>query len=92
MKSELDQLVAVMNRAFGRDISAHDESLLAQALENRRAATGLLETAQYLDYLAERRTEAGEFCHLLNNTYSEFFRNPLAFDMLEHLILPRLVE
>jgi chemotaxis protein methyltransferase CheR len=41
--------------------------------------------------LSEDRAEAEAFSRSLNITYSEFFRNPLAFALLEQLILPRLL-
>ena len=91
MNTELAEIIRVMSQAHGRDISWYDESFLAQALEKRRAVTASQTAAAYLAYLAENSAEAAELCRSLHITYSEFFRDPLAFALLEHVILPRLV-
>jgi chemotaxis protein methyltransferase CheR len=92
MNKELDQLVETMRRMYGQDLVLYDESFLAKSLDKRLAATHTLTVTAYLDYLAENRAEPEELFRSLNITYSEFFRNPLAFALLETAILPKLVE
>lgn len=92
MNHELDQLTRVIGRTCGRDISLYDGAFLAKSLEKRVAATGSGGAAAYFDRLAGDPVEAEAFCRSLTITYSEFFRNPLAFALLETLILPGLSQ
>jgi chemotaxis methyl-accepting protein methylase len=87
----LRQLVQVMQQTHGRDVSGYDEAFLAKSFERRQAAT-TLDAAAYLACLAEDGAEAAALFQSLNINYSEFFRNPLTFAVLEQLILPRLAD
>ena len=89
----LDQVIQVMRQAHGHDLSLFDEVFLAKSLERRIAgAVAEEDTAAYLQRLAEDRTEADALFQSLNIGYSEFFRDPLVFALLEKLVLPGLVE
>jgi chemotaxis methyl-accepting protein methylase len=88
---ELAGIVRVMGRTHGRDISPLDKAFLAKSIERRLAATGIKTAAAYRGYLSENSTEAEIFFRALNIAYSEFFRNPLTFALLEQVILPALV-
>jgi chemotaxis methyl-accepting protein methylase len=92
MNKALDEIIRVMGRTHGRDISMHDEAFLAKSLDKRLAATGIKSAAEYCDVLSSDSTEAEAFSSSLNITYSEFFRNPLTFAVIEQLVLPGLVE
>jgi chemotaxis protein methyltransferase CheR len=91
MNEELADIVRVMDRTHGLDISVHDNAFLAKSIERRLATTGIKTAAAYSGYLSENSTEAEIFSRALNITYSEFFRNPLTFVLLELVILPGLV-
>jgi chemotaxis protein methyltransferase CheR len=92
MNNSLDQFIAVMRQAHGLDVSRFDESFLVKTLAHRQAATAHPDAAAYLRRLAAERAEAEEIFQSLNIGFSEFFRNPLTFAVLEQLILPGLVE
>ncbi|MCX5971492.1 MAG: hypothetical protein NTV14_08345, partial [Coprothermobacterota bacterium] len=92
MDEETNDIVGLISQAYGRDISVYDSSFLAKSLQKRLAATGITSFAAYRDCLRENRTEAEDFLDSLNITYSEFFRNPLTFALLEQRVLPALVE
>jgi chemotaxis protein methyltransferase CheR len=89
---DLRQLIEAICQVDGKEISLYDESFLLKSLETRLTLTSSKTAAEYLARLNDDKTEAGEFNRSLNITFSEFFRNPLAFALLEHLILPRLIE
>jgi chemotaxis methyl-accepting protein methylase len=87
----LDQVVRVLRESHDLNVSCYAESFLAQTLEKRLQAA--VETSGgYLKRLAEDGAEAEAFSASLRVTYSEFFRNPLSFDLLEQLILPKLLS
>jgi chemotaxis protein methyltransferase CheR len=92
MNKELQNIVQVISQTLGRDVSLYDESFLVKSLETRLQKTANKTPSAYLAYLAENKAEAEGFFRSLNITYSEFFRGRLAFALLEHIILPRLVE
>ena len=95
-ESSTDAAVAALLRglaeAHGLDLTPYDTTFLRNALDQRVAATGCTNLAAYGGYLAEHRAEAAVLEQSLHIIYSEFFRNPLAFALLEQLILPGLIE
>ncbi|MCX6690641.1 MAG: protein-glutamate O-methyltransferase CheR [Methanoregula sp.] len=91
MSGELDHIIRVMSGTHGKDISRYDESFLTKSLEKRMAATAIATITGYRDYLLEHADEAEELSRSLNITYSEFFRDPLTFALLEQLVLPKLI-
>ena len=92
MNDDLHQIVKTMNVMQGTDISRYEESFLLKSIEKRMAATSRTTFTEYCGYLSEDNGEADEFLRSLNITYSEFFRNPLTFAVLEQRVLPRLIE
>ncbi|MCX6699580.1 MAG: protein-glutamate O-methyltransferase CheR [Methanomicrobiales archaeon] len=92
MNRELHRIVKTMRVLQGCDISCYDEPFLSASLEKRMAATSLATVTDYCDYLSGNADEAEQFFRSLNITYSEFFRNPLTFAVLEQQVLPRLIE
>ena len=88
MNQELDALIQRMCGACAQDLTRYDPAFLAQSLERRVAATGGGSAAAYLARLAEDRAEAVAFYRSLSISYSEFFRTPLTFALLEALLLP----
>jgi chemotaxis protein methyltransferase CheR len=91
MKSQLAQLSAVIRQTHGRDVAVYDETFLTKALEKRVAATAGQDAAAYLGRLAHDRPEAEAFFDSLHIGYSELFRDPLAFALLEQRVLPSLI-
>jgi len=87
---DLAQLITTLRQTHGRDVSIYDESFLAKMLARRLGADE--SAAAYLNRLTTDRAEADAFSESLKITYSDFFRNPLTFAILEQLVLPALVE
>jgi len=92
MNEELNEIIRVMNQRHGRDISMYDESFLLKSLGKRWVATGSKTAGEYCRYLEENSTEAHGFYSSLNINYSDFFRNPLTFALLEQWIFPKLIS
>lgn len=91
MNKEMQQIVKTMS-GMHKEISCYDESFLEKSIEKRLAATSCATIADYCEYLSVHNGEAEEFYRSLNITYSEFFRNPLTFDVLEQRVLPALID
>ena len=86
-----DEVVAVMRQIHSLDVSVYDKSFLTKSLNRRQKATASESAASYLERLSEDRVEAEVFFRSLTITYSEFFRDPLAFALLDQVILPGLL-
>ncbi|MBI5589976.1 MAG: protein-glutamate O-methyltransferase CheR [Deltaproteobacteria bacterium] len=91
-KATLDEVLELIRKAHGRDIHLFDENFLANSLEKRLTATSTATLPAYAERLGRDPAEAEAFYRSLRITYSEFFRNPLAFALLEQPILPGIVE
>lgn len=87
----LRELIEVMRQAHDLDLSRYDESFLASSFEKHRAAAGD-SPAAHLARLSGERAEAESFAGSLLVTYSDFFRNPLTWALLEQQVLPALAE
>jgi chemotaxis methyl-accepting protein methylase len=90
MNTELEEIITVMSEKHFKDISVYDYSFIKQTIETRVACLSLKNTRDYLNQLDNDSSEAGYLYSTLNNVYSEFFRNPLVFSVLEKLVFPRL--
>jgi len=91
-KAVLDEIAELLRKAYGRDIYPFDETFLAQSLEKRLAAMSIDTAAAYVERLTHDGAEAEAFFHSLNIGYSEFFRDPLVFALLEQVVLPGLAH
>ena len=87
MKQRLAEITRWMKERCGRDISVYDETFLEQTLQKRQAATTQPSLADYAEHLLNNDEEADTFLRSLSITYSEFFRNTLAFALLRTVTL-----
>jgi chemotaxis methyl-accepting protein methylase len=91
MRKTLGRTIAFFLERHGVDLSVYDRSFLLKLLEARQARLGLRSPPSYLKHLEENALEAEELLQSTQVIYSEFFRNPLTFALLETLVLPCLV-
>lgn len=89
---DIDEIVDIMRLQHGMDISFYDEEFLAKSLQNKVSSTGITTATSYSRHLFSDTKEAESLFHSLNITYSEFFRDPITFAVLEQVILPHLME
>lgn len=92
MNTAMSDIIRTMRQIHGREISMYDTSFLAKCLEKRRQDTGIPTAEAYHRYLEASAAEAELFYNALNITYSDFFRNPLTFALLEQWVLPGLIS
>ena len=91
MSEALTRITGVMKTKYCMDISAYDPTFLFKSAEKRILASGVSGIQGYLDYLSENAAEAETFFDSLHITYSQFFRDPMTFALLEQFVLPRIV-
>ena len=89
-RTTLDAVIKIMAEIHRHDITVYNESFLAKTLEKRLLATACKASAAYLKCLSEEGAEADTFNRSLLVVYSEFFRKPLTFALLELQLLPNL--
>lgn len=78
--------------AHGLGLSRYDETFLWSLFDRRRQAAGFPSLEAYAAHLSDDGAEAEALRDSLRVSYSEFFRDPLAFAFLEQVALPVLVE
>jgi chemotaxis methyl-accepting protein methylase len=91
---ELDEPMAALIRAVpgaqGVKMRAYDETFVRKAIAKRLLVHGIECVPVYGEYLARHPEEVVNLSGSLRIGYSEFFRNPLTFALLEQWILPSL--
>jgi len=92
MTDDLSDIIHLMNTTYGLDISPYSNSFLTNTLKNRMETTLIQSVREYGEYLGMHHGETEAFYRSLQVSYSEFFRNPLTFAILEQLVLPRVIE
>jgi chemotaxis methyl-accepting protein methylase len=84
--------IEILRKIPGLDILGFDDGFLVKSIEKCSKARACESNAIYVGRLKTDRTEAEIFVRSLRVSYSEFFRNPLAFALLEQVVLPSLIE
>jgi chemotaxis methyl-accepting protein methylase len=78
-------------RLNGTDVSKYDDTFLKASLQKRLSDSGCETMEGYLAVLEHSDGERATFIDSLRINYTEFFRNPLTFAVLERMVLPGLV-
>jgi chemotaxis methyl-accepting protein methylase len=85
-------ITELMKSKHGLDISMYESSFILKSVEKRINLLNLKDVDDFADLLSKDKDEANALFSSLNICYSEFFRNPLTFTLLEQIILPRIIE
>lgn len=91
MKTDLLNIKDSLVNLHDIDISKYDESFLNKSLRNRINETKCESPEEYFSILKKNKKEEQLFLDSLQNNYSQFFRNPLTFSVVERIILPSLI-
>jgi len=83
-------LIVALEAAHGLDLSPYEESFLLKSVDRRLQATGLGCVAAYREHVVSDRAEAEVLRDSLRIAYTDFFRDPVAFALLEKQVLPAL--
>lgn len=93
VNQEIKDVASLMRQKYGMEIAIYyNEDFLNKSLANRMTANMLPSLSAYLEFLLDNREEAAAFYRSLNINYSAFFREPFTYALLEHILLPQLVE
>jgi chemotaxis protein methyltransferase CheR len=92
MTKEIQKYIQLLKEQYALDISMYDHSFLEKTIQSRMSLSSCQNADSYLDYLARVSDESRQLVKQLRNSYSEFFRNPLTFSVLEQVVLPRIFD
>lgn len=92
MQNEIGKHIQLLKKQYALDISMYDLSFLNKSIQTRMTFTLCQNADLYLDYLAGNTDESIQLVQQLKNSYSEFFRNPLTFSMLEQIVIPKIFD
>lgn len=87
----INEIIQIMKASYDKDLTILDDAFLTKSLERRMVATAV-KASDYPLYLQTDSDEADKLMASFNITYSQFFRNPLTFAVLEQLVLPHLLS
>lgn len=89
--SGLEDLFQYIHKIRGIDFGLYRHATITRKLELRLAETGTYRYPVYLRYLQEHPEEFDNLIQALTVKVSNFFRNPLIFEILQALVLPELM-
>lgn len=85
------EIIEIIGRQHGVDVSNYEENFLNKSMQKRIIETECNSEVDYYKLLENSKPESDNFIHSLHISYSEFFRNPLTFSVLEKIILPAII-
>jgi chemotaxis protein methyltransferase CheR len=85
-------LVEILHKAHGLDVSCYSDSFLARSFARRWQAMPGMTSSGYLKLLGRDRGESEALVQLLHIHHSEFFRDPLTYSLLEQRLLPSIAN
>ena len=91
MELPLHAISRIFLLSHGLDVSRYDVSFLNKSLQKRMTETRCESVETYCHLLEQNYNEGELFFDSLHNSYTEFFRNPLTFSVMERIILPSLL-
>ncbi|WP_378953054.1 CheR family methyltransferase [Pelosinus sp. sgz500959] len=92
MDKDTNQLITAIKECLDRDISAYDQAFLWKALNSALSRTGFRRVDDYCSYIKKNSYEAEKLYTSLHITFSQFFRDPLTFAILEQSVIPRIIS
>jgi chemotaxis methyl-accepting protein methylase len=90
--NNLKNLLEYINETRGIDFSLYRQATIRRKLAGRMQETGNNDLREYLDYLRSHPQEMQNIVAALTIKVSNFFRNPLVFELLFSNILPELIN
>jgi len=91
MSTEIQNILDYLHTARSFDFSTSRYSTLERKIANRLSELGLNRADEYIQYLEADKEEWNTLIDLLTINVSQFFRNPLTFEIFSNLILPNLI-
>jgi chemotaxis protein methyltransferase CheR len=92
-EQQISGLCSIVSRKYPRlNLSCFDQEFFQQTVQKRMMACQLENFDAYIALLDHQLSELTHLYNALHISYSEFFRNPLTFALLETVIFPGLIK
>jgi chemotaxis methyl-accepting protein methylase len=91
MMSSNKEITDLLLRSHGVDISKYEDTFLDKSIQKRMTETDCGSLEDYCSFLEQDKSEGKLFLSSLHVSYSEFFRNPLTFAVLERIVFPGML-
>ena len=91
MKEINNNIIELLLKEQDIDISKYDNTFLTNSIQKRISDKQCTTPEEYYTVIEQSNKERKRFVDSLQISYSEFFRNPLTFAVLERIILPSLL-
>ncbi len=92
MIKQIQPISDFLMQSQGINISTFENAYLEKTIHKRIILSKCESIEDYCNLLKQDSTEGNLLIASLQNNYSEFFRNALTFAVLEHIVLPNLVQ
>lgn len=92
MDGDLIKSILAIGRQYSTDLSIYDEDFLVKSLRRKPGASYGESAEEYCELLRQDRAEAEAYLGSLQVVFSQFFREPLSFALLEQVILPNILK
>lgn len=90
MEKAIAGIIEYLHKSRGCDYSGHHTAMLFRRIHFRIEVTKTENINNYLQFLINNQEEADHLIDALSITVSMFFRNPLAYEIIAHQLLPML--
>jgi len=87
----LTKILQYLQLNFGINLSVFDANFIDNLINKRITETNCGSFEEYAEFITHNTDEAKKLIDSIQVGYSEFFRNPLTFAVLEQIVLPELV-
>ncbi len=87
----MQEVIDLMISIYNVDLSVYSVAFLEKSILNRCKIAEVICVSDYFNYIKNNPMEALALERSLNITYTDFFRDPLAFEIFEQRILPNLI-
>jgi two-component system, chemotaxis family, CheB/CheR fusion protein len=89
---DFDELLLMMKESRGFDFTGYKKSTLERRISRRVAVVGLSSLAEYRDYLELQPEEFSQLFDSMLINVTSFFRDPLAWQVLQERVIPDLLS
>src|SRR5262245_20989381 len=89
---QLARICTLLRRKTGHDFSRYKTTTLVRRIQRRMQVQQIVSVSEYVDRLRQDPREADQLFRDLLIGVTHFFRDPAAFAVLEHEVMPRLFE
>jgi two-component system CheB/CheR fusion protein len=91
-RQSLDNIMLLLRARTGHDFSLYKETTIQRRIERRMSIHQMADVGAYVQYLRQNMQEIDLLFKELLIGVTRFFRDPEAWQALEHKVLPRLLD